>query len=153
LTIILNIFDSCWDPVLPHGATSSVYTFLPFAAPGRRASTRLRRIADLPATRRRDCQARGGHLRYLGDEQMPERSHKCDAATSVGLGLFFACKSRFQANSDFKILAGKCLRTAREKRMLIQILREIEADTTWPVDVTVDSLLDDWGWTNEQGSF
>jgi hypothetical protein len=35
--------------------------------------------------------------------------------------------------------------------MLIQILREIEAETTWPVDVIVDSLVGDWGWATEQG--
>jgi hypothetical protein len=35
--------------------------------------------------------------------------------------------------------------------MLIQILRDIESDTTWPVDAIVKSLMDDWGWTSEQG--
>lgn len=35
--------------------------------------------------------------------------------------------------------------------MLLRILREIEAETAWPVDTIVESLLAGWGWASEPG--
>lgn len=43
--------------------------------------------------------------------------------------------------------AGQCLADPRERRLVIKLLREIEADTGWATDYRVNQLIEQWEWS------
>lgn len=48
-------------------------------------------------------------------------------------------------------VAGQCLSEARERRVVLDLLRGIEADLGWATDYRVQKLLKEWGWNQEPG--
>jgi hypothetical protein len=46
-------------------------------------------------------------------------------------------------------VAGQCLTDARERRIIVDLLRGIEADLGWATDYRVQQLLKEWGWVIE----
>ena len=43
-------------------------------------------------------------------------------------------------------VAGQCLTETRERQIILDLLRGIEADLGWATDYRVQGLLKDWGW-------
>jgi hypothetical protein len=43
-------------------------------------------------------------------------------------------------------VAGQCLAEDRERRVVLDLLREIEGDLGWATDYRVKKLLKEWGW-------
>lgn len=46
-------------------------------------------------------------------------------------------------------VAGQCLTEARERRIILDLLRGIESDLGWATDYRVRQLLKEWGWNEE----
>ncbi|RDL41123.1 uncharacterized protein BP5553_01102 [Venustampulla echinocandica] len=46
-------------------------------------------------------------------------------------------------------VAGQCLTEVRERHMILDLLRGIEADLGWATDYRVQQLLKEWGWLDE----
>jgi len=46
--------------------------------------------------------------------------------------------------------AGQCLEDVRERKLVLKLLREIEADTGWASEYRVKALLQQWEWTEEE---
>jgi hypothetical protein len=46
-------------------------------------------------------------------------------------------------------VAGQCLSESRERRVVLDLLRGIEADLGWATDYRVRKLLKEWGWHQE----
>lgn len=44
-------------------------------------------------------------------------------------------------------VAGQCLTEDRERRIVLDLLREIESDLGWATDYRVKKLLKEWGWS------
>ncbi|TKA67000.1 hypothetical protein B0A49_06979 [Cryomyces minteri] len=44
--------------------------------------------------------------------------------------------------------AGHCLDDPGERRLILRLLRDIEADTGWATEYRVKQLLEQWGWEN-----
>lgn len=44
-------------------------------------------------------------------------------------------------------VSGQCLTEPHERRLIIKLLRGIEADTGWATEYRVKQLLEEWGWT------
>ena len=47
-------------------------------------------------------------------------------------------------------VAGQCLTDTGERRVILDLLRRIEADTGVATDYRVQQLLKEWGWENEE---
>lgn len=43
-------------------------------------------------------------------------------------------------------VSGQCLMEARERRLIVRLLRDIESDLGWATEYRVKQLLRDWGW-------
>lgn len=48
-------------------------------------------------------------------------------------------------------VGGGCLEADEERRVVIEVMRAIEKDTGCSTEVTVRSLIDEWGWNEEPG--
>jgi hypothetical protein len=46
-------------------------------------------------------------------------------------------------------VAGQCMTEDRERRVVLDLLRGIEADLGWATDYRVKLLLKEWGWNQE----
>jgi len=46
-------------------------------------------------------------------------------------------------------VAGQCLTHHRERKVILNLLREIEADLGWATEYRAQQLLKDWGWITD----
>jgi len=49
-------------------------------------------------------------------------------------------------------VAGQCLTEPRERRVILDLLRSIEADLGWATEYRVQQLLKEWGWDDGGGA-
>ncbi|MCJ1271014.1 hypothetical protein MMC22_010913 [Lobaria immixta] len=49
-------------------------------------------------------------------------------------------------------VAGQCLTDPRERRVILDLLRNIEIDLGWATEYRVEQLLKEWGWENSEVS-
>src|SRR5207247_110655 len=49
-------------------------------------------------------------------------------------------------------VAGQCLTTGRERKIILSLLRGIEKDLGWATEYRVKQLLLHWGWADDSGS-
>ncbi|MCJ1462131.1 hypothetical protein MMC07_000731 [Pseudocyphellaria aurata] len=50
-------------------------------------------------------------------------------------------------------VAGQCLTDPRERRVVLDLMRNIEADLGWATEYRVQHLLKEWGWENNEVSY
>lgn len=48
-------------------------------------------------------------------------------------------------------VSGQCLTDAKERRLIVRLLRDVESDLGWATGYRVKQLLKEWGWNDEVG--
>lgn len=50
-------------------------------------------------------------------------------------------------------VSGQCLTEARERRLIVRLLRDVERDLGWATGYRVKQLLREWGWGEGEGEY